>query len=986
MHKKIVLSAILALALAGVAQATLVGNWKMDDGSGTVAADSTKNARNGTLVGGATWTTGKFGGAVSLTGSSSQYVNLAIGPLIQSLTDKATFTIWTNWAGTDGAWTRIWDFGNGTGTGYMFLCANQGSATGNLRFAITTTSNGNEQITNHTAILPTGWHHVAVTFDHAATTAKLMLDGVTVGTNTATSLTPSSLGNTTQNYLGKSQWADPYFTGALDDFRIYDETLTEADIQMIMTGYSPLNGAAVAPVPNDKATDVIREVVLNWTAGDEGVTHNVYLGTNFDDVNTASTSSALLVSTGQTACSYDPPGRLDFGATYYWRVDEVNIADSKVLKGFVWSFTAEPYAYAVANVTATASSQSNTSSGAQNTVNSSGLTGDVASVDTKSMWLSGSVAPAWIKYDLGGVYKLHEMWVWNHNSSFESILGFGIMNATVEYSLDGTAWTTLGDFEFAQAPGEDNYQHNTTIAFNGVAAKFVRITSKGTWGGKPNGGGLSEVRFFNIPVTAREPAPATASTNIDPTTVALSWRAGREASSHKIYIGTDSNAVAASTTPAGTSSTADYTPTSLVFGTTYYWRVDEVNTAEALSTWAGSVWSFTTAGFKTVEDFEAYTDDEGNRVFDGWIDGWGTTDNGSQVGYTKAPFAEQTIRYGGKQSMPFAYSNSGGITKSEATYTFANTQDWTKSGIKTLVVFFHGALGNSSAQLYVKVNSTQVNYTGSTSSLAAPMWKQWNVDLSSLNAKAVKTLTIGVSGSGSGQLYFDDLRLYATAPAVPVASDPGTTNLMAYFPFESDAKDASGHGYTGTLNNITFVDSMTGFGKAAVFNGTTGYVDLGASFGTNLVKSLSSCTIATWVNYSGAGNVWQRVLDIGTGSTNYMFLTTENGSDFPRFAILATGGTEVSATSSQVMSIGWHHLAATVDGTGKTIAIYVDGTLGQGGVATTALPKDLGATTQNWVGRSQWTADPYLNGSVDDLRVYNRVLTAGEIRYLVGER
>jgi hypothetical protein len=54
--------------------------------------------------------------------------------------------------------------------------------------------------------------------------------------------------------------------------------------------------------------------------------------------------------------------------------------------------------------------------------------------------------------------------------------------------------------------------------------------------------------------------------------------------------------------------------------------------------------------------------------------------------------------------------------------------------------------------------------------------------------------------------------------------------------------------------------------------------------------------------------------------------------------------------------------------------------------ATTVLPKDLGVTTQNWLGRSQFAADPYLNGVLDDFRIFDRALSEGEVRYLTGDR
>jgi hypothetical protein len=758
----------------------------------------------------------------------------------------------------------------------------------------------------------------------------------------------------------------------------------DMSIDRIVIMFASLELASL-PSPANGAQDLHPDVVLGWTPGQYAGTHNIYLGTSFNDVNDATTSSPLLVSKNQDANSYDSPGRLDFGTTYYWRVDEVNAPPSStIFKGVVWNFTTEPLAYKVPAVTATASSAGATAP-AVNTVNGSGLVGDQHGTDPKTMWLSASTGlPAWIQYDFDQVYKLYEMLVWNHNTSFESLLGFGAKDATVEYSSDGTTWTKLGDFELAQAPGTDNLLPTSTLSFGGVAAKSVRLTISSSWM-QSKQAGLAEVRFLYIPVAAREPVPATGSTGIDPTTAVFSWRAGREAVSHNIYVGTDADAVQAGTTPTGTSSTTSYTPPGLQLSTTYYWRVDEVNTAEVFSTWAGPVWSFSTPDFVMVDDFEAYTDETPSRIFDAWLDGYGTTTNGAMVGNAVAPFAERSIIHGGRQSMPFSYNNTGSFTLSEATLPFPNAKDWTAAGIKTLVLFFRGASGNATGQLYVKINNTKVTYPGDAAILAASIWKQWNIDLTAIGGvKTVNSLTIGMTGSGSGLLYFDDIRLYAAAPAVPVPTDPGATNLVSYFPFEGDAKDSKG-AYNGTLNDMTFVNSMAGFGKAAQFNGTTGYIDLGASFAT-LLGSLTSSTLTAWVNYTGSTGNWQRVFDLGKDTNTYVFMTTRTAAGVPRFAITTTSsGGESGVTATQALSLGWHQLAGVLDASAMTISLYVDGTL-EGTAATTKLPKDLGATTNNWLGRSQWSGDAYLSGALDDFRIYNRTLTDGEVRYLAGDR
>jgi len=137
----------------------------------------------------------------------------------------------------------------------------------------------------------------------------------------------------------------------------------------------------------------------------------------------------------------------------------------------------------------------------------------------------------------------------------------------------------------------------------------------------------------------------------------------------------------------------------LEFGKTYYWRVDEVNDASADSPRKGAVWSFTTAGFIVVDDFESYVDDLEGRIFQSWIDGWGYTEpapgapgngTGSAVGYTEAPFAETVTVHGGGQSMPLDYNNINSPYYSETDRTWAIAQDWTLNDVNTLSLWFQG--------------------------------------------------------------------------------------------------------------------------------------------------------------------------------------------------------------------------------------------------------------------------------------------------------
>jgi hypothetical protein len=479
---------------------------------------------------------------------------------------------------------------------------------------------------------------------------------------------------------------------------------------------APQIRAAVAPEPGPDATDVYRDVVLSWTPGKFAAAHDVYLGTDADAVKAASRAnpSGVLVSQAQDANIYDPPDPLEFGQTYYWRVDEVNAPPSATIsQGSVWSFTVEPLAYPITGIVATASSAQG-GMGPEKTIDGSGLDADGRhSIQSTDMWLSDIAGPqpTWIQYEFDAVYKLYEMWVWNSNQAVENVFGVGIKDVTIEISTDGSNWTTLsGTSRFTRAPGLASYTHDTAVSFSGAAARYVRITAGSNWGGLVPQYSLSEVRFFYIPAAAREPQPASGVTNVA-VTAALGWRPGREAVSHQVYLGADQQAVATGAVSAVTASQNTCRPDSLEFGRTYYWKVDEVNDAATPSVWAGAIWSFTTQEYAVVEDFESYNDDD-RCIFDTWIDGYADQSSGSTVGHLEAPFAEQTIVHSGRQSMPLEYNNVNTPFYSEAQRTFDMPQDWTVHGADTLSLYFRGNpvgfLQNADGSLLLGAGGTDI--------------------------------------------------------------------------------------------------------------------------------------------------------------------------------------------------------------------------------------------------------------------------------------
>ncbi|MHC4206113.1 MAG: hypothetical protein ACYSTT_15795 [Planctomycetota bacterium] len=460
--------------------------------------------------------------------------------------------------------------------------------------------------------------------------------------------------------------------------------------------------ASSEPDPVDGKTDKPRnDVVLGWKPGTGAVQHDVYLGPVRDDVEQASvTVDPTGIYKGRISSNtYTVTERLDLGETYYWRIDEVEADGTTIHQGDIWNFTVELLAYPVENIIVEASS-SEEGKEAVNTLNGSGLDESGllhTNVSVGNMWLSGKEGPqpTWIEFEFDRAYKLHEMWVWNSNDSLESLIGLGFNDVTIEYSADGIEYSVLGTtHQFTRALGEPDYAHDTIIDFEGLAVKHVKLTANSNFEGIFEQFGLSEVRFFYIPVHARQPEPESGATEVE-LDLSLEWGAGREAVEHSVYIDADEQAVIDGTAPVNTATGTTHGPLALDLGTVYYWRVDEVNNAETPSTWQGDIWNFTTQKYLVIDDFEAYNDlnpddPESNRIFLTWIGGDDDPANGSQVGHDTFPFAELTIINGGNQSMPLFYNKTGDTTYSEATKTLINQRDWTVRGAEELSLWFRG--------------------------------------------------------------------------------------------------------------------------------------------------------------------------------------------------------------------------------------------------------------------------------------------------------
>jgi len=211
----------------------LILHYDFESISDTSVFDISHHSNDGTLFGSPLVEVGYSGNGMTFP-TVSDYLQMPQG-VVNTLTSFSVST-WVKVSTLNG-WARIFDFGSGTAYN-MFLTPYSGN--GNLRFAIK--NGGAEEMVDAPAPLKTNeWTNVVVTFAWNAQTnlgtGKLFVNGILAATNESMSINPSMLPLTSQNYIAKSQYPDPALNGTVDDFRIYDRALTDAEI-LEMNGYT----------------------------------------------------------------------------------------------------------------------------------------------------------------------------------------------------------------------------------------------------------------------------------------------------------------------------------------------------------------------------------------------------------------------------------------------------------------------------------------------------------------------------------------------------------------------------------------------------------------------------------------------------------------------------------------------------------------------------------------------------------------------------
>jgi len=699
---------VLVLSLVGSASAELVAYWPLNGD----ALDAVGN-HHGTLVGGASFVNDTTRGMVLSVDGVDGHVEVPHDDdMVFSSADSYTIMAWIYLEALPGSWQTVMAKSRDQGTHYGIWITDSGEWMG-----------GGWENRGSPAVTQV-WVHIAYVQDGAAGTGVTYIDGAVDWSGGPRDGTGAG-----DFWIGGAGSVTEFLRGMIDEVRVYNHVLTEEEIQTVMLSGGEGYPFPSRPNPEDSALHEDTWVSLDWRAGDFAVSHDVYLGENFDDVNdgTESTFRGNQAETFFVAGfpGFPYPDGLVPGTTYYWRIDEVNDTEpNSPWKGNVWSFSIPPKtAY-----------YPEPADGAE-----------LVNLTANLSWTGGFGA------------KLHTVY-FGGNFDDVSNAADGLPQGTTTYSpgplkTGKTYYWRVDEFDIIET-------------FKGEVWSFT--TQGAVVSLKPSNGAV-DVKQNQI----------------------LSWSPGEAAASHQVYFGTDKEVVRDADTGspeykgARNLGAESYDPGKLLWDATYYWRVDEVNNANPDSPWAGPVWSFTTANFLIVDDFEDY-DIGNNEIWWAWKDGFGYASHptlpdypgngtGSMVGDESTPsYTEETIVHGGNQSMPVFYDNSV-LMYSEVELTLTYLRDWTENDVSTLSIWFRGDSANAAEPLYVVLNGSVVVSHDNPNAAQIDTWTEWIIPLQAfadqgVNLANVNTIALGLGNrnnpqvGGSGVMYFDDIHLYPPPP------------------------------------------------------------------------------------------------------------------------------------------------------------------------------------------------------------------------------
>ncbi len=950
----------------------LVAWWQMNEGEGARVIDWSGYGHHADMEGSPQWVAGYDAGGIQLNGNPDAIVATGYqGVGRYDRDDQIPFTV-TAWINRSANGEIVAWGADGGGQRMEFRVDG-----GRLRC-----EHGSGNVRGDTDI-PTGqWHHVAMTCPRGGALEDITfyVDGLfDPFRQSGDPSDPMDTGSGNDVKIGRRHYeTSRYMTGLFDDVRIYDRMLTQEEIQEIMLRPDPY--VAWAPNPARGGEPQIEEISqLSWSPGDKAVQHDVYFGTSQAAVESADTGSPEYKGR-QSSMMYSLAGMIEFGGgPYYWRIDEIN-DDGTMTTGRTWDFSIANYV----------------------------LIDDMEDYNNFSpdtiweAWADGFGNPSngsQVGYDLGPTVDAGEFYVERNT------VRTGNQSMPLFYNNTGVT-------------------SEATLTLTGLKRNWTRhdVQVLQLWyNGSPGSlGSFTEDPAGTFTMTA---AGADIWGTADQFHYAWKMLNGAGSITAKIENLTETN----TWTKAGVMIRNTLDPNSanamtLVAFNNSRVRLQYRGDAAGTSSGTGDVQNITILPRwlkieRTVMgDFVAsHANDVGGNP--------GTWEELASITVAMNPNV-----YIGLALTSHSVGNQATAKFSNVSTTGTVTGAWQNQDI--------GIQSNDLEQMYVKITDGSGNeaMVSNPDPNAVQMtgWNGWGeneegillsdfvADNPSIDLANVNTVTLGFGppSGGDGMVFIDDVRLYPSrcvadiakpaadlsnncvvdVPDLQILSDDWLVsgydvtataatdaNLLLHYTFDGNANDSSGNGYHGVvLGDPTYIAGQVG--QAISLDGVFDYIAISdvnfASTGN------TATTVATWIrtDYEGdqciasfdRNEYWRLEINgnaAGPGQVGWGIWTHDGQVDF--------------GSKSRIDDGQWHHIAGVFDA-GEHL-IYIDGVID----AATSVASTFGSGNLRYgfvSERSEATevdgaknAPPWrFQGEMDDLRIYERALAAGEIANLAG--
>ncbi|MHC4700763.1 MAG: LamG domain-containing protein, partial [Planctomycetota bacterium] len=942
----------------------LVAWWKLDDDRSGIVVDSSGNDHHGTLGGDPQYVPGFDGDALELDGSGD-FVRM---DGYKGILGTSAFTI-AAWIRTSGN-GQIVGWGN-TGTNRRAEFRVNG---GRLRIE---TGGGNVQ--GDTNILDDQWHHVAVAVKANATLSSGDVTFYLDGQDDTRAGTDTDIFDMTANFdvkigqmydLSSSRW----FTGLIDDLRIYDKQLTAEEIA---TAMAPDPRLAGEPAPEDNSTPNVNVAMpLAWTPGESAAAHDIYFGADEQAVMDARISDMTGIYRGrQDANSYSVDESLDFSRTYYWRIDEVEADDTKVHKGRVWSFTVADFI----------------------------VIDDFEAYDASDNQI-------WFAWHDGLGYGAADSPPYFAGNRTGGIVGDETTASYTEETIVQGGSQSMPLFYDNSRQGHQQYSEAemTLQSHRNWTAQGVKALSLWFRGHSPSAGSFAEGPAATYTMTSRG---------------ADIW--GRSDEFHFAYKQlTGAGSIVAKVESMRNSNNS--AKAGVMIRDTL--EANSVHAMMVVTPAQGVAFQRRTAtgdtSFGTTEaDISAPQWVRIDRDLGGNVTAWYSHDGSAWTQMGSQPIIMNSPMYVGLALTSHAANITCEATFSNVEITGTAAPQWAHQDI--------GILSNDPEPLYIALagatGAPAVVFHADPNAALIDTWTEWNIDLAEfagVNLTDVNSIAIGLGDrdnpepGGSGKMYFDDIRLYRprclpslAGPDADLNNDcivdnldleimasewlkrdsaastaaPDATGLVAHYRLDGNADDSSGYNHHGVEKaGAGYVAGV--FGRSLHLDGFDDYVAI--SDMSYAAADLRQVTVSAWIRTTSPAN--QHIVSFDRNEYWRLQLGGEaGGPGLLGWSVMTSSGQVDYGSARRVDDGQWHHVAGVFGNgiltmyidAGPEASVYGGSTFGTGNTRFGFL--GIGSEATEFDGRPNATG--YFEGDLDEVRIYDSALTQAEIAWLADE-